>query len=98
MAIPKGRRFAIPVDDAFRHGLILAGESPSGSECSSQEDESAGGLVRQRIDILPGDVARQVFGREFSSRRPLSVQAEEDRARHRLRDGYSWRTDRDGAR
>jgi hypothetical protein len=48
--------------------------------------------------ILPGDVARQVFGQEFSSLRPLSSQAEEDRARHRLRDGHQWRAGGGGVR
>ncbi|HEX3781520.1 MAG TPA: hypothetical protein VHX38_17810 [Pseudonocardiaceae bacterium] len=48
--------------------------------------------------ILPADVARQVFGQELSSLRPLSVQAEDDRARHRLWDGYNWQSGGGGAR
>ena len=54
MAIPRGYRFPIEFDIAFRQGLVLVGEVTSDNEYQTREDKAASRPVRQKIDQLTG--------------------------------------------
>src|SRR3954451_3088840 len=54
MAIEKGHRFGVDLDDAFPQGLVMVGEVSPDNEYQSREDRAASRPVWQRVDEVTG--------------------------------------------
>jgi hypothetical protein len=54
MAVPYGKRFAVPFDELFPQGAYVVGEVTAVTEYQSQEDKARNRPVRPRIDEASG--------------------------------------------
>lgn len=54
MAIQRGKRFPMAMDEAFPKGLVLVGAVEAATEYQSQEDRNRGREAKQRVDEQSG--------------------------------------------